>query len=78
MIYIVKGGKEMQEITVDMDRLYDALLDHFGSMRVMGPCMEFLSNGALGNIEAMYEAGNYQGLIQLAVREGFDLTDFQD
>lgn len=68
----------MREITIDMDRLYDALLDHFGSMRVMGPCMEMLSNGALGNIETMYEAGNYQGLIQLAMREGFNLEDFQD
>jgi hypothetical protein len=77
MIYIVKGGKEMREVTIDMDRLYDALLDHFGSMRVIGPCMEMLSNGALGNIETMYEAGNYQGLIQLAQNEGFDLEAFQ-
>ena len=67
----------MREITIDVDRLYDALLDHFGSMRVMGPCMEILSNGALGSIETMYETGNYQGLIHLAEREGFDLDDFQ-
>ena len=67
----------MQEITINMAQLYDALLDHFGSMRVMGPCMEMLSNGALGNIETMYEAGNYEGLVQLAMNEGFDLTAFQ-
>ncbi len=68
----------MREVTIDMDRLYDALLDHFGSMRVIGPCMEMLSNGALGNIETMYETGDYQGLIQLARNEGFDLEAFQD
>lgn len=68
----------MREITVDVDRLYDALLDHFGSMRVMGPCMEMLSNGALGNIETMYETGNYEGLVRLAMNEGFNLADFQD
>ena len=67
----------MRDITIDMDRLYEALLDHFGSMRVIGPTMEIFSNGALGSIETMYESGDYNRLIRLAQHEDFDLTNFQ-
>ena len=100
MIYIVKGGKEM-EVEIDINRLHADLIEHFGSMTVlahryvpnsvrdlanemsvdlsnvhMTSISHGILSGGLGMIDTMYETGNYQGLVDLAQAEGFDLTNY--
>ena len=36
-----------------------------------------IATGALGDIDTMYETGNYQELVNLAVQEGFDIISYQ-
>ena len=58
--------------SLDAPRLYQDLLDHFGTgSRVYG-----MMNVALGQIDTYYQSENWEGLLQLASNAGFDLMDY--
>lgn len=68
-------------MTIDMDSLHKDLLEHFGTMTVLAhsptsPITHGLVTGALGDIDALFQMGNYQALVDLALGEGFDLTQY--
>ena len=71
-----------ETIEIDIDRLHKDLLEHFGTMLVLvesptSPISQYFWEGCLGDIDTMYELGNYQGLIDLALGEGFELADYE-
>lgn len=61
-------------MTIDMDSLHKDLLEHFGTMTVLPTSP--ITTGALGDIDALFQMGNYQALVDLALGEGFDLTQY--
>ena len=65
----------MDEITIDVGKLHDDLLNYFGTMwfTLKTP----FGSGALADIDTMFETGNYQGLVDLALHEGFKLADYE-
>lgn len=69
------------EAEIDVNRLHADLLEHFGTMLVLvesptSPITQYFWEGCLGDIDTMYETGNYQGLVDLAEQEGFDMTTY--
>ena len=58
-------------MTIDVTRLYDDLIEHFGTSPFG------FKVGILGAIQTAYECGNYQRVVDLAVAEGFDLSNYE-
>ncbi len=66
---------------VDIDKLYDDLLDYFGTTTVLlnSPHSQISHNftiGAVAELDTLYELGKYQELCDLAIQEGFDITRY--
>ena len=71
----------MRTVSVDIDRLHDDLLDHFGTTAVLSnysynQISHNFTIGAVANIDTLYELGKYQELCDLAIQEGFDITRY--
>lgn len=62
-------------VTVDIDRLYSDLKEHFGTM---GTALGFSFTPAiLGNIDTMYEMGDYGRMVEFAMAQGFDIMNYE-
>lgn len=57
-------------VEIDAEGLYVALMDHFGTSPFGW------AKAALGQLETLYETGDFDGIIELALDEGFDLDEF--
>ena len=72
----------MEKIMLDGVRLLNDLRDHFGTMKAsyhdtwhMVP--EGWVDAALGSLDAAWQNGNYDYIIELAIDEGFDLDQYR-
>ncbi len=63
---------------VDQYGLPDVWHDRINAAATMIPSItQGFWSGSLGDIDTMYELGNYQGLVDLALAEGFDLMNYE-
>lgn len=66
----------MRTVSVDIDRLHDDLLDHFGTTTILSNYPHHFTIGAVADIDTLYELGKYQELCDLAIQEGFDMMEY--
>jgi len=69
----------MKEITIDAPRLYHDLQDHFGTANATIPWIASTHwlNMALAELDTMAENDDWEGICEMAVNEGFDLSRYE-
>ena len=67
-----------EEIQIDAPRLYRDLQDHFGTANETIPwiCSTHWLSAALGELDTLASNGDWNGVVELAKNEGFNIDDY--
>lgn len=68
----------MKEITIDAPRLYQDLLNHFGTANETVPwiCSTHWMSMAIAEVETAAKADDWDTVVEIAKNEGFDIDRY--